>query len=32
MEVNVLDATGDRIFAGDELKKEPVLCPLYQRD
>jgi len=28
LEVNVLDATGDRILAGEELTKEAVLCLL----
>ena len=28
VEVNVLDATGDRILAGEELTKEPVLFML----
>lgn len=29
IEVNVLDATGDRILAGEELKKEPVVPLTY---
>jgi hypothetical protein len=28
IEVNVLDTTGDRILAGEELTKEPVLFPV----
>ena len=27
IDVNVLDATGDRILAGEELKKENVIPP-----
>ena len=29
VEVNVLDATGDRILAGEELSKEAVLCAIW---